>query len=405
MLSSTIINVVLLLNAISFLIWIYLWLWRGGFWQAQCKLKPKMAFVNKGSHWPTVSIIIPARNEAGILPITLPTILNQDYPGLHRVFLVNDNSNDRTAAVAAEIALEIDRDQRLSVIDLEPLPPDWTGKLWALEQGTKASMEFNPEFFLFTDADIHYPKDGLREIVKKAMNDQLDLVSLMVKLRVETMWERLLIPAFVYFFTMIYPFSWVNDPKRRIAAGAGGCMLVRRAAFNSAGGIVSIRNCIIDDCALAKRIKQHGSTPEGKIWLGLSERLKSIRGYHNLAGIWSMVARTAYTQLNYSLLFLFGAILGLILVFAIPPFCVGYGLVGIALNVTSIPFWWIALMALVSWFLMARTYGRLLSCYKVSWLWAPLLPLIAILYLLMTLHSAWQYLVKAGNSWKGRSYS
>ena len=401
---NTIIILVLLLNAISFCAWIYLWLGRGRFWQTQYKWKSKGVLENKKLHWPTVGIVIPARNEAHILPTTLPTILNQDYPGLYHVILVNDNSNDNTAVVAGEIAHRIKRAKRLGVIDSEPLPPEWIGKLWALEQGIQASMKHNPQFFLFTDADIHYPKDGLRDLVAKAMNEELDLVSLMVKLRVETIWERFLIPAFVYFFTMIYPFPWVNDPKRPIAAAAGGCVLVGNASLNFAGGIASIKHCLIDDCALAKRIKQSQKPLGGRIWLGLSDRIKSIRGYHSLWGIWNMVARTAYTQLNYSLLFLFGAVWGLFLVFVIPPLGVGYGLLGITLNLKSTLIGWISIIGLISWVLMALTYFQMLKWYQVPWIYAPLLPVIAILYLFMTLYSAWQHAFKAGNSWKGRLY-
>ena len=398
------VNLFLIVNAVPLIVWIYLWLGRGGFWQTENRLPCETPLLDKDYGWPTVSIVIPARNEAHNLPITLPVILDQDYPGSYHVFLIDDHSDDNTGVVATAVASEIKQTKRLSVIEAEPLPPGWTGKLWALEQGTKASMDVDPEFFLFTDADILHARDSLQLLVTKAVSDQLDLVSLMVKLRINTLWERLLIPAFVYFFTMIYPFSWVNSARRKTAAAAGGCILLRRVSLCSVGGLVSIRDRLIDDCAMAKAIKHHGGLSGGKIWLGLTEDVNSIRGYDDLREIWGMVTRTAYTQLNYSPLLLLGTISGLVLVFLVPPLGFVCGFVGIELGWTPVVAGWISVMGFTSWLLMIRTYWPMLKLYKVSPFFALLLPIIATFYAFMTLHSAWQYLFTIGNTWKGRSY-
>jgi hopene-associated glycosyltransferase HpnB len=249
-----------------------------------------------------------------------------------------------------------------------------------------------PEYLLLTDADIEHDPANLRQLVAKAEREELDLVSLMVLLRCQSWWERLLIPAFVFFFQKLYPFPWVNDPSKPIAAAAGGCILLRRTALAEAGGIQVIRQALIDDCALAQAIKSN----QGRIWLGLSASTRSLRPYPSLETIWEMVARTAFTQLNYSPLLLGGTLIGLLLIYGIPPLAVILvGLVG----------WPVALAGLAGWILMAWAYLSTLRLYRCSpWL-AFCLPAIALLYTAMTLDSALRHWRGQGGAWKGRVYS
>lgn len=360
------------LGGLSLLVWLGLVLGRGGFWRPGPWLPPAAA----NHRWPAVAVVIPARNEAAMLPRTLPGVLGQNYPGELRIVLVDDHSDDATA----DAARALDRQGRLSVLAAPPLPPGWTGKLWALQQGVESS---DAAFLLFTDADIAHSPDLLRRLVARALADDLDLVSVMARLRAESIWERLLIPAFVYFFALLYPFRRVNDPRRPIAAAAGGCLLVRRAALERSGGLAAIAGELIDDCALARRIKGHGRASGGRLWLGLDAHVCSLRAYQGLEDVWSMVARTAYVQLNYSPWRLAGTVLAMLLVFAGPPLAAVAG---------SGP-------GLAGWLLMAGSYAPMLRVYRVSLWHAPLLPLIALLYVLMTVDSA-----RRGGGWKGRRY-
>ena len=236
-------------------------------------------------------ILVPARNEAKSLPQSLPGLLTQDYPGIFDVLLIDDSSEDGTADAARRIAEDVGQVERLTMVAGEPLPSEWTGKLWALQQGIEADPGEPPGFFLLTDADISHPQDSLRNLVFKAQSERLDMVSLMAQLGIENLWEHLLVPAYVFFFAMLYPFHWVNDPNKATAAAAGGCILIRREPLLEVGGFESIANRVIDDCALAKLIK---SRKEGRIWLGLTHEVRSSRSYSGLSGIWATVARTAF---------------------------------------------------------------------------------------------------------------
>ena len=352
--------------------------------------------------WPAVSVVVPARNEADVLPRTLPTLLRQDYPGAFHVFLVDDHSEDGTAEVARQTAATTGAAERLTVISAQPLAQGWTGKLWALQQGVHASEITGSEFLLLTDADIAHSPDSLRALALKARTGRLDLVSLMARLRVETLWERLLIPAFVYFFAKLYPSRWASDPRKSTAA-AGGCILVSRDALEHAGGLEPIAGALIDDCAPAGRIKRHGGPAGGRIWLGLTQMVRSLRDYKSLAPIWNMVARTAFAQLNFSLLLLLGTVAGMLFVYLVPPLSALGGLAALFLSQEAVAMW-LAATGLAAWTLMAVSYTPMLRWHNTSRLFAPLLPVTATLYTLMTVESALRWWRGKGGAWKGRTY-
>src|SRR5580658_1026144 len=293
-------------------IWLYLLAARGGFWQAREREEGGPA---GNPPWPTITAVIPARDEAECIGETVASLLRQDYPGAFDVIVVDDQSRDSTAQIAQKAAETIGAVNRLTVLSGRSLPGGWTGKLWAQHQGVEfanAKLE-PPDLILFTDADIVYAPDVLTSLVGRAQAGGYVLTSLMVKLRCESFAERLFIPAFIFFFQMLYPFAWANNPRRSTAAAAGGCMLVRRAVLNAAGGMEAIRTALIDDCALAKILKAHGP-----IWIGLTGSVHSIRAYPEVAEIRRMVSRTAYAQLAYSPLLLAGTILGLALTYLAP---------------------------------------------------------------------------------------
>ncbi len=380
---------------ISLAIWVGLLCWRGQFWQADQQLEVQATEL---AEWPSVCAVIPARNEADLLPTTLRSLLLQDYFGSVSVILVEDQSTDGTASVARRVAQESNKSWQLEVLCGEPLPLDWSGKLWAMEQGIRHGQELKPppEYFLLTDADIEHDGANLRHLVTKAEQENLDLVSLMVLLRCENFWEQMLIPAFVFYFQKLYPFRWVNDPTNPTAAAAGGCILIRRQALNCIGGIQAIRQALIDDCALAQAVKSNRQSEHGGIWLGLSSLTRSLRAYPSLASIWEMVARTAFTQLNYSPLLLLATLFGMTLIYLVPPVGTIFGL--LTGN------WLVAIAGLSGWLLMAWAYLPTLRFYGCPPLLALCLPVISLLYTLMTLDSALQHWQGRGGAWKGRVY-
>lgn len=383
--------VVWLSVAVSLGIWIPLLCFRGQFWQADQRLEVEVPDLEE---WPSVCAVVPARNEAGLLPATLRSLLLQDYPGPFKVILVDDQSTDGTAQVAQQIAQNLNKNSQLEICSTTPLPPGWSGKLWAVEQGIQQARHPRSEYLLLTDADIEHDPLNLRQLVAKAKQENLDLVSLMVLLRCQSFWEQVLIPAFVFFFQKLYPFRWVNDPNKSTAAAAGGCLLIREAALTQAGGIQVVRQALIDDCALAQAIKSSG---QGRIWLGLSASTRSLRPYPTLKTIWEMVARTAFTQLNYSPLLLLGTILGMGLIYGVPPIMTILG------ELTGT--WPVAIAGLAGWLLMAGAYLPTLRLYRCSPLLAFGLPAIALLYTLMTLDSALRHWRGQGGAWKGRVYA
>lgn len=375
--------------ALCLLIWLYLVMFHGGFWRADQRLANDYGTPN---NWPGIVAVIPARNEDDVIERAVASLVDQDYPGRLEIVVLDDSSDDGTAAAARRGAKEAKRD--LTVISGSPLPSEWSGKLWALDQGIAEGRRRMPDasYFLLTDADIEHGRSSVRRLVAKAERDQLDLVSLMVRLHCESWIERLLIPAFVYFFQQLYPFPLANAPTSRVAAAAGGCMLVRRDALERIGGIESIRSALIDDCALAARIKAGGA-----IWIGLAERSRSLRPYAGLGDIWRMVARTAYTQLKYSPILLFGTVLGLVLTYLGPPLI----LLGALLHGHTDA----AFLGGMAWVLMAATMGPTLKLYGQPRWFGMLLPAMALLYTLMTLDSARLHWRGLGGAWKGRTYS
>ena len=380
--------------------WVYLLAGHGGYWRTGQRLPPAAA---DPAAWPGVAAVVPARNEAAALPGTLPTLLGQDYPGAFRVVLVDDDSSDGTAEVARSIGDET-APGRLAIVSGSPTPPGWAGKVWAMEQGRRGAGD--ARYILFTDADIGYAPGTVAALVRAAEADDRGLVSQMALLRAATFWERLLVPAFVYFFAQLYPFQRVNRPGARTAAAAGGCMLVRRDALDAAGGLERIRGARIDDVALGRLLK---SPPDPvRCWLGLTTSVVSRRPYPSLSGLWDMIARSAYTQLRYSLVALAGTLAGLLWLYALPPAAALGGLAWLAMKgegeVGGGPAAaWLAAAGLAGWAIMAVSYVPILRLYRLSPLRAPCLPLIAVLYAAMTADSARRYHLGRGGQWKGRT--
>ena len=373
-------------SALSLAIWLFLLLFWGEFWRADCRIDRNLPSLNR---YPTVSAIIPARNEAEVIDTSLTSLLNQDYQGELKIVLVDDNSSDRTAEIARNTAERLGS-ERLQIISGQPLALNWKGKLWAMHQGIK-SVE-SPDYWLFTDADIQHDLKNIARLVTKAETDNLDLVSLMVLLRCQSFWEKLLIPAFVFFFQKLYPFAWVNNPTNSIAAAAGGCILINNEALTKIGGIAAIKDALIDDCSLARAVKSTGKN----IWLGLSETTISIRGYNSLKTIWDTIARTAYTQLNYSPILLVGTVIGMGLVYFVTPTALVWGLISHR--------WLVVATSAATLCLMIWAYLPTIKLYRISRVWAVLLPAIAFLYTLMTIDSAIKYYRGRGGEWKGRTY-
>lgn len=374
-----------LVGALALAIWIYLLTAHGGFWRLR-ERDDRHEPTAEPKAWPSVVAVTPARNEADVITRSAGSLLAQDYPGPFRVILVDDNSEDGTAEVARAEAARLGAGERLKVLNGAPLAAGWTGKLWAVRQGVAEAAAFAPDYLLLTDADIAHTPDNLRRLVMRAEAEGRVMVTLMARLTNETFAERMLIPAFVFFFDMLYPFGWVNDPRRKMAAAAGGCMLVRRTALEAAGGIESIRAEIIDDCALGRRMKGQGS-----IWLGLTNRAVSLRPYESLGEIGRMVSRSAYAQLGYSPLMLAGCVLGMAIVYLAAPALAlfGHGLARI--------------LGLAGWAAMTLAFQPMLAFYRRSPLWGLALPLIGALYTRFTLESAIQVWRGRGGMWKGRA--
>ena len=305
--------------SIALAIWLYLLLARGAFWR--CSERDDWGPAELPT-WPRVAAVVPARDEADCIGDSIGSLLSQDYGGAWTVILVDDDSSDGTAEIARRVA---NADARLRVVGSRGLPAGWTGKLWVAKQGVDAASALPqpPDYLLLTDADIVHAPDSVSRLVAHAERRHLVLTSLMVKLNCESFAECATIPAFIFFFQMLYPFPCVNRPQSAVAAAAGGCMLVRADALRKAGGIEAVRAALIDDCALAKALKA-----QGPIWLGLTERVRSVRRYPALADIRRMVARSAYAQLRYSPLVLLGTIAGMALTYLVPALLAIFGSAG-----------------------------------------------------------------------------
>jgi hopene-associated glycosyltransferase HpnB len=371
------------LAAVPLVIWIYLWLARGRFWRVG-------PFVDRRPLTPApprrVVIVIPARNEAEAIGATVSSLAKQSFGGFVHLIVVDDASTDGTAELAASAAARSGFSAHLSVVQAAALPEGWTGKLWALSQGVVAAAPFAPDYLLLTDADISHAPDSIDILVRRAELDERDLVSHMVRLSTATRVERLLIPAFVFFFFKLYPPSWIADPSRRTAGAAGGCVLIRPPMLERIGGIQAIRSRIIDDCALARAVKQAG----GRIWLGLAPQTRSLRVYRTAAEVGAMISRTAFSQLGHSYLLLLATLVGLLCTYVAP----------VALLFTGDP----TAMGLgaLALLLMSLCYLPMVRFYGLPAYWCLCLPLIALFYLGSVLHSALQYARGRGGYWKGR---
>jgi hopene-associated glycosyltransferase HpnB len=382
-------------TAVAFLslaVWGYLLFARGWFWL--CGERDDSVVLPIGAKpsnapgcWPAVVAIIPARDEADMIAHSVGSLLRQDYRGPFSVVVVDDQSTDGTAAAASAAASAAGAADRVRVVAGTSVAPGWTGKLWAMRQGLSAveAGASAPEFVLFSDADIAYAPHALSRLVAIAGARKSVLTSLMVKLRCESAAERWLVPAFVFFFQMLYPFAWANDPKRRIGAAAGGCMLARRETLAAAGGLEALRGALIDDCALGALMKR-----QGMIWLGLTESAHSLRAYPAFADFRRMVARSAFAELRYSPLRLVGAVAGMALVYFAPPLFALFAR-GPAQAAGALA-WAAMALALAP---TLRFYGRPLACGLA-------LPAIAAAYVGFTLNSAMQYWRGRGGYWKGR---
>lgn len=381
-------------------VWAYLFLGRGAFWRPR-KFDGDANNIPLPARRPRIQVIIPARNEAPAIGVTISALLHQEYPGELRIAVVDDHSSDGTAEVARAAAASSRGEERVTILSAPALDPGWTGKLWALQHGVRtaplaaeaanerlaASVRSTmPDFYWFTDADIEHAPDTLRRLVARAERDRLDMVSLMVLLRSRTFPEKALIPPFLYFFLQLYPPLWIADARSRTAGAAGGCLLIRRERLERIGGLVAIRDAVIDDCALARAVKGSG----GRIWMGVTRASVSLRDYHHFAEIRDMIARTAFTQLGYSPGVLFFAFAGLLLTYIAPVLLViaGRG--------------WPRALGALAWLMMSLTFLPIVRYYRLSLAWAVSLPAAAVFYTYATLLSAARFWLGRGGQWKGR---
>ena len=365
------------LAALSLAIWIYLLVLRGRFW----RMRPDAPVHMLDQSAPAIHAVVPARNEALFVARAISSLAAQIYPGELAITLTDDHSDDGTAALAAAVA------PQLHVVTARALPPGWTGKMWAVSEGVASA---DAEYILLTDADIVHHPQNVASLVARARAGNYDLVSYMVRLHCGTLAEQALIPAFVFFFFLLYPPAWIRDPRRRTAGAAGGCILIRREALDRIGGIARIKGELIDDCALARAVKQTG----GRIWLGLADRTVSIRPYTSFTEIGAMISRTAFTQLRHSWLLLAGTIAGLAVTYLAPPLLTLFAASRDASG-----------MAALAWLLMTAAYLPAVRYYRINWFWAPMLPAIALFYLGATVHSAIATWRGQGGMWKGRAQS
>lgn len=376
-------TLLVIVAALPLLIWLYMLAARGGFWRVS---RLTLAAQKAASESARVAVVIPARNEAEAVGKSIVALLRQQPRDLH-VYLVDDGSSDGTAEVARAAAQQSGRTADVTVIAGLPLPPEWTGKLWAVQQGSKRAREFAPEFILLTDADIVHAPGSLAQLVGVARNGDYDLTSLMVRLACDTSAERWLIPAFVFFFFMLYPPRWISNARSRTAAAAGGCMLVRAEVIERAGGVEAIRGEIIDDCALARLIKRGG----GKVWLGLADETASLRAYPRMADVGNMIARSAFSQLRHSALLLALTMVGLCACFVLP----------VALLFAGN--WIAAGLGAAAWATMSLCYLPMVRYYRLAPWRALTLPAAAVFYMGATLVSAARYWSGHGGQWKGRA--
>jgi len=376
----------MLLSGASLLIWIFLAFFRGAYWQLRF-FDDDIAPHDSPENWPRVACVVAARNESETITKLVESLAQQQYAGEFRIFLVDDQSNDETALLANKAATAAGIADRFTLLQAAELQAGWTGKLWALQQGVEQASAISPDYLWFTDADITHAPDTLSRLVSRAHAQKLDLTSLMVLLQAKSFPERLLIPAFLYFFLQLYPPRWTADPTATSAGAAGGCILLKRPALEEIGGLAAIRGEVIDDCALARAVKRNG----GKVWMGVTRKSVSLRTYHSFAEIRDPIVRTAFTQLRYSTVVLVGTLLGLCLTYLAP----------VALVFSSQALVW--RLSLAAWALMTVTYLPTVRFYGLSPLWAILLPVASAFYGYATGISAIRYWLGRGGEWKGRA--
>ncbi|HXX82464.1 MAG TPA: glycosyltransferase [Casimicrobiaceae bacterium] len=379
--------IALAVAALSCAVWIYLLAARGGFWRAAQRDDEPVPTLRGDIAWPRVAVVIPARDEAGLIGGTLAALLKQDYRGDFNVIVVDDHSSDDTVAKSRRAAAAARASDRVTVLTAPSLPEGWTGKLWAMHLGVRyvQALPEPPAYLLLTDADIRHAADTLTTLVRRAVRDRLVLTSLMARLRCSSFAEHAFIPAFVFFFQMLYPFAWVNRPDRKTAAAAGGCMLVERRSLQTAGGLGAIRGELIDDCALARLLKRHGP-----IWLGLSKRVRSARAYPSIGDVRHMIIRCAYAELQHSPWWLAATAVAMTVAFLAPPVLILSG--GGASQV----------LGALAWAQMALAMQPSLRFYGLSRWWGLALPAIAGAYLVFTIDSACRHMRGRGGEWKGR---
>ena len=374
-------HIIIAAGAVASAVWIYLLAFRGAFWRIERGDRTSAAAPAR-----SVVAVIPARDEADVIGEAVASLLAQDYAGRFDIVIVDDHSSDGTAQIARDAAAAVGAADRVTVIEAEPVPAGWTGKLWAVRQGTARANEMRPDYLLLTDADIVHAADNLRGLVARAETGGFDLVSLMVRLHCRGLWERLLVPAFVFFFFKLYPPRWVADKGRGIAAAAGGCMLLRGEMLQRIGGIDSIRHEIIDDCALARRVKSFG-----RVWLGIADETRSVRPYGSWRPLWDMIGRCAFAQLNYSAGILVALMVGMAITYLAPPLLVLLSRSPLAMALGG-----------AAWLAMAASFLPMLRLYRCPAPVALLLPAIAAFYMAATLGSAVQFWRGRGGAWKGR---
>jgi hopene-associated glycosyltransferase HpnB len=375
-----------LLGIITLAIWLHLFFGRGWFWRVKRLCADDGRFQLPRS-WPKIVAVVPARNEAATIGKAVASLVSQEYPGTFFIIVVDDHSEDETVALAKRVSLDLGAEQKVRVVAASPLPEGWTGKLWALNEGVASAAAEEPAFYWFTDADITHAPDTLRRLVTRAEQDKFDLASLMVLLQARTLPERALIPAFLYFFLMLYPPRWISDEDLSTAGAAGGCILLRREALERMGGFAAIRGQVIDDCALARAVKRS----DGRIWMGLTRKSESLRIYGTWSEIADLIARTAFTQLRYSAWLLAGTLVAMFLTYFAP--------VVLLLSPDFIA----RILGLTAWLLMTFSFLPTIRFYRLSPLWAPLLPLTAIFYTSATFLSALRFWRGKGGQWKGRA--
>jgi hopene-associated glycosyltransferase HpnB len=369
-----------LVAALTLAIWIYLAFFRGGFWR-EFSRRPEQPDLPAGSA-PRIVAVVPARDEADVVGRAVGSLAAQVTPGYFHVVLVDDHSSDGTAAIARATAT----DDALTVVSAGPLPAGWKGKLWAVSEGVRHVATLQPDYLLLTDADIVHAPGTVAGLAARAESEGYDLVSYMATLACTTPAESALVPAFVFFFFLLYPPVWIRNARRATAGAAGGCILIRYRTLEKIGGIAAIRGELIDDCALARAVKRSG----GRVWLGLGRETHSIRPYRTFGEVGAMISRSAFTQLHHSTVLLVGTIAGLLLTYLAPPL------------LTILAPQPARGMAASAWLLMAICSSPALRFYRRAWFAAPLLPLVALFYAGATVHSAVSYWRGAGGQWKGR---